>query len=80
MKVLLRQLKELKEAISEAGGLTQGPSGDDLAKRSRAHLILRQDAELVACVGGQICHVHLGASLGGHGHREPALLPIIIAR
>lgn len=59
--------------------LTQSPSGDDLAERSRAHSVLGQDAELVVCVGGQIRHVHLGARLEGHVHRVPALFPIITA-
>lgn len=60
--------------------LTHGPGGGNLAERSCAQFILRQDAELV--VGGrrQACHLQPGASGGGHGHREPVLLPIIITR
>lgn len=71
---------EKPSKVPKGWALTQGPSGDDLAKRSRAHSVLGQDAELVDCVGGQICHVHLSARLGGHMHRIPALLPIITTR
>lgn len=60
--------------------LTQGPGGGNLAEGSRAHFIVRQDAELIVSVRGEACHLQPAASGGGHGHREPVLLPIIIAR
>lgn len=59
--------------------LTQGPGGGNFAEGSRAHFIVGQDTELVVSVGGQACHLEPGASRGGHGHREPVLLPIVSA-
>lgn len=80
LKVLTRQLIELRESkVPEEWGLTQGPRDDNLAKGSHAHLILRQDAEMVVRIGRQIGHMHLGARVGGHRHGVPALLPVIIA-
>lgn len=60
--------------------LTQGPCSGDVAEGACPYFILRQDAELV--VGGrrQACHLQPGSRGGGHGHREPVLIPIIIIR
>lgn len=58
--------------------LTQSPCSGDVTEGASSHFILRQDTELV--VGGrrQACHLQPSARGGGHRHREPVLLPIII--
>ncbi len=60
--------------------LTQGSGSGNLAEGSCAHFIVRQDAELVVVGRRQACHLQPGARGGGHRHREPVLLPIIITR
>lgn len=58
--------------------LTQSPCSGDVTEGASSHFSLRQDTELV--VGGrrQACHLQPSARGGGHRHREPVLLPIII--
>lgn len=60
--------------------LTHGPCSDDFTEGSGTHFILRQDAELVVSGRRQACHLLPVVIGGGHGHREPVLLPIIITR
>lgn len=60
--------------------LTQGPGGCNLAEGSIAHFIAGQDAEMIVSVRGQACHLQPSASGGGHRHRKPVLLRIIITR
>lgn len=60
--------------------LTHGSCGGDFTEGSRAHFILRQDADLVVSGRRQACHLHPGARGGGYRDREPVLLSIIIAR
>lgn len=58
--------------------LTQSSRGGDFTEGSRAHFILRQDADLVVSGRRQTWHLQTGARGGGHRHREPVLLSIII--
>lgn len=58
--------------------LTQGSCSGDFTEGSRAHFILREDAELVFSGRRQTWHLQPGARGGGHRHREPVLLSVII--